>query len=76
MLPDFRYRCTDASGIVENEICPVFSAVTTDEPEADPAEVAEWRWVNPGDYASAVSAAPWAFSPWTALQLPQLEARI
>ncbi len=76
MLPDFRYRSTDASGIVENEICPVFSAVTTEEPASDPDEVAEWRWVNLDDYATAVASAPWAFSPWTALQLPKLKTLI
>lgn len=76
LLPDFRYRSTDASGIVENEICPVFSAVTTEEPVSDPDEVAEWRWVQLDDFASAVTSAPWAFSPWTVLQLPQLKTLI
>ena len=26
VLPDFAYRATDASGIEENEVCPVFAA--------------------------------------------------
>ena len=69
VLPDFRYRAVDASGIVENEICPVFSAVTTDAVAPNPEEVAEWTWVAPADLRAAVAAAPYAFSPWLVLQL-------
>ncbi len=72
LLPDFRYRAVDASGIVENEICPVFRAVTTDAVAANPEEVAEWEWADPASFAVAVSSAPYAFSPWVALQLRQL----
>ena len=61
-----------ASGIVENEICPVFRAVTADAVQANPAEVAEWNWVDPATLRTAVSAAPYAFSPWIALQLAEL----
>ncbi len=72
LLPDFRYRAVDASGIVENEICPVFRAMTTDAVAANPEEVAEWAWVDPATFASAVAAAPYAFSPWVGLQLAEL----
>jgi isopentenyl-diphosphate delta-isomerase, type 1 len=72
LLPEFRYRAVDASGIVENEICPVFRAVTADAVQANPAEVAEWIWVDPATLRTAVSAAPYAFSPWIALQLAEL----
>lgn len=72
VLPDFRYRAVDAGGIVENEVCPVFSAITADDVQADPDEVAEHRWVDPGDLEVAVSMAPWAFSPWLNLQLVEL----
>ena len=71
-LPDFRYRATDASGIVEYEICPVFTATTTDEVAGNPDEVAEWNWVDPDALRSAVDGTPWAFSPWLTLQLPLL----
>lgn len=72
LLPDFRYRAVDASGIVENEICPVFRAVTAVEPEPNPDEVMEHHWVDPADLATAVAATPWAFSPWLVEQLGQL----
>lgn len=67
-LPDFRYRAVDASGIVENEICPVFFARTRDEPVLNPHEVVDVRWVDPLAMGAALSAAPWAFSPWLELQ--------
>ena len=73
-VPDFRYIATDAAGVVENEICPVYTAATGDEVLPDPDEVAEFRWVDPLRLAEAVSAAPWAFSPWLTLQLPALAA--
>lgn len=71
-LPDFRYLAIDASGIVENEICPVFRARALGAVLANPSEVAEWRWADTAELQLAVSLTPWAFSPWLALQLPQL----
>ncbi len=76
LLPDFRYRATDASGIVENEICPVYAAyVADDHPEPDPAEVSEWAWVPWENLRAAVAATPHVYSPWSALQVPQIEAQ-
>lgn len=71
ILPDFRYRAVDASGIVENELCPVYRAVTTDAVAANPNEVAEWQWVDPQSLRASVAATPFAFSPWLVLQLEQ-----
>lgn len=71
-LPDFRYRAVDASGVVENEICPVFIATTTSTPSPADDEVAEFVWADPVALAHAVTATPWAFSPWLTLQLPAL----
>jgi isopentenyl-diphosphate delta-isomerase len=69
VLPEFRYRAVDASGIVENEICPVYRAVAAEDPQPAVDEVAEWAWVGFDDLRAAVRATPFAFSPWLALQL-------
>ncbi|WP_147104291.1 isopentenyl-diphosphate Delta-isomerase [Nesterenkonia populi] len=71
-LPDFRYRATDASGIVENEICPVFTVTVDHLPQPNPEEVMETAWVAPQQLRDAVEAAPWAFSPWMVMQIPQM----
>ena len=71
MLADFRYRAVDASGIVEHEICPVYRTVVSTDPIAAADEVSEWAWIKPADLRAAVSAAPFAFSPWLALQLAE-----
>lgn len=71
-LPLFRYRAVDASGIVEHEICPVYTAVTDDELLLNPLEVIEARWVDPADLGASLVSTPWAFSPWLVLQAEQL----
>lgn len=69
VLPHFRYRAADANGVLENELCPVFRAVVHGDPAPVPEEVAEWAWADPSSVRMAVAAAPFAFSPWLALQL-------
>lgn len=71
ILPDFRYRAVDSSGLVENEICPVYTAIATGFPTPRPDEVAECEWADPADVRAAVAAAPWAFSPWLVLELAE-----
>ncbi|MGW8484503.1 isopentenyl-diphosphate Delta-isomerase [Microbacterium sp. NPDC055903] len=71
-LPDFRYRAVDASGIVEYEVCPVYTARIDGELRPAPDEVAEWAWIAPDALRTAVVAAPFAFSPWMREQLALL----
>ncbi|MET0979013.1 MAG: isopentenyl-diphosphate Delta-isomerase [Paeniglutamicibacter terrestris] len=71
LLPDFAYRAVDASGIVENEICPVFTARISGELAPHPDEVAEYVWVTPADLLTAATATPFVFSPWLLEQITQ-----
>ncbi|WP_024475785.1 isopentenyl-diphosphate Delta-isomerase [Arthrobacter sp. CAL618] len=71
-LPDFRYRAVDFSGVVENEICPVYTARCSGQLSPRASEVCQWEWVEPRQLVEAVRLTPWAFSPWLTLQLPRL----
>jgi isopentenyl-diphosphate Delta-isomerase len=75
VLPDFAYTATDATGIQENEICPVYAgrlAPSNSPIRANPAEVMAWVWVQWADLVTAVSATPFAFSPWSVEQIRSL----
>lgn len=76
VLPDFRYRAVDASGVVENEICPVFVADAAGEPTPNPDEVMDLRWAAPDDITALVDLASWALSPWMVSQVPDLRGRL
>ncbi|TDD20155.1 isopentenyl-diphosphate Delta-isomerase [Kribbella turkmenica] len=67
VLPQFRYRAEMPSGVVENELCPVYRVSWTGEPTPNPDEVAAYRWVSwPIDFPD--------LSPWCVLQLDELAA--
>jgi isopentenyl-diphosphate Delta-isomerase len=71
-LPDFRYTARMASGITENEVCPVFTATLDGDPQPDPSEVDSFAWVPCSTLTAAVADDPDRYSPWMRLQLPLL----
>lgn len=71
VLPNFRYRAVDASGMEEHEVCPVFRARMHGDPAPERDEVAEWCWVEPAELTAALAAVPRAFSPWLVEQWQQ-----
>lgn len=68
VAPAFRYCETDPSGIVENEICPVFAARAVTEVVINRDEVMEYQWVKLDALLLALEATPWAFSPWMVME--------
>ncbi len=74
VLPEFGYRAVDASGVVENEFCPVWVARLAGPLEPDPNEVAEVTWLGWLDLVTLVDSAPALLSPWCVEQVPQLSA--
>ncbi|MGQ0718928.1 MAG: isopentenyl-diphosphate Delta-isomerase [Pseudonocardiales bacterium] len=74
VLPDFRYRAVAPDGVVENEFCPVLVGSIQGHPQPNPAEVLEHRWTPWHQVVALATIAPWAISPWAALQIPLLAA--
>lgn len=75
-LPEFGYTARDASGIEENEHCPVFTARAASALAPNPDEVAEVQWTSQAALVIAVDAAPWAFSPWLVEHLGELTSHL
>ncbi|WP_052462403.1 isopentenyl-diphosphate Delta-isomerase [Nigerium massiliense] len=75
VLPDFRYRAVDASGVVENELCPVFVRdVEAEALRVEPSEVVDTAWVAWDDVRRAAAALPRLLSPWCVEQVSALGA--
>ncbi|GAB48784.1 isopentenyl-diphosphate Delta-isomerase [Mobilicoccus pelagius] len=72
VLPEFRYRAVDASGVVENEICPVFVGTIEGEPNPDRTEIMDHAWVDRDAALEAARRTPVLLSPWSVMQFTAL----
>ena len=74
VLPAFRYRAVMADGVMENEMCPVFVATTSDEVHAEPDEVEAHEWVDWTQFRASVLDGSREVSRWCVLQVEALPA--
>lgn len=74
LLPRFRYRAVSETGLVEHELCPVFTARASGDAEPDPAEVEAWAWEDWGSFRDAVLAGRRDVSVWCREQVAELPA--
>lgn len=63
ILPGFRYRA-EMNGIVENELCPVLVASTSDEPSPSADEASSTEWISWAVLRDDVLAGRREVSPW------------
>lgn len=73
-IPDFRYRA-EMHGIVENEFCPVLTAVTDTEPTPNPDEVEATRWISWKEWVKETTEHPERYSPWCVEETKLLEQK-
>ena len=76
VLPEFRYRATDASGVVENEICPVWVGRLQGALRPNPAEVMATTWADWDEVVAMADTVPALLSPWAVQQLPLLDIEL
>jgi isopentenyl-diphosphate delta-isomerase len=72
VLPDFRYRA-EFNGIVENEICPVYIAHISQEPQPNPEEVETYRWTTWETFKKEITDNPEGYSYWCVKQVEQMK---
>jgi isopentenyl-diphosphate Delta-isomerase len=72
LVPAFRYRAVAADGTVENEMCPVFVARTSDQVHPDLTEVEAHAWVDYQEFRDSVLAGEREVSAWCAEQVALL----
>lgn len=63
----FIYRAMVSGDLIEHELDHVFIGHTSDQPNHNPAEVDEWRWVNAAEVREWVTTEPTAFTAWFGL---------
>jgi isopentenyl-diphosphate Delta-isomerase len=73
VLPTYRYTC-ERDGIVENEICPVMVGVSTQEPQLNPDEVEDTKWISWEDWVSEITHSPEKYSQWCVEETQLLDA--
>ena len=72
-LPDFSYRAVDASGLVENELCPVMlGRIDPAAVRTDPDEVCETAWVQWEQLHRMAEQLPMLLSPCSVQQIAAL----
>lgn len=72
-LLSFTYKAYDPeSGLTEHEYDHVFVGVFDGEPDPNPEEADDWKWMGPEELKSDVKAHPEKYTPWFKLVLDRV----
>lgn len=61
----YQYKFADASGIFENEICPIFIGIANEDPKPNTSEVEAWKWIDWNEFLETIKNYPGTYSPWS-----------
>jgi len=65
----FTYRAELEHGLIEHEVDHVFVGRWSGKPNPNPAEVADWKWMNVSTLRQDIAANPRAYTAWLPLVL-------
>ena len=68
----FQYQARYLDLGSENEVCWVFAGRSDDTPQPNPHEIADLRWIAPGDLDRELEAQPTVFTPWFTIEWPRV----
>jgi isopentenyl-diphosphate delta-isomerase len=69
----FTYRAELDHGLIEHEVDHLFVGRWSGKPNPNPAEVAEWKWMNISALRQDLAANPRAYTAWLPLVLDRAE---
>ncbi len=61
---EFTYKAELDSGLTEHEYDHVFVGYFEDEPNPNPAEVAQWKWIDIDDLRNDIKVHPKRYTEW------------
>lgn len=68
----FRYHARYRDLGSEHELCSIYAAVSDDPVSYNRNEVAETRWIEPGELDAALTENPEDYAPWLRLEWPRI----
>lgn len=71
----FIYCAEVGGGLIEHEFDHVYTGTFDGIPVPDPAEVADWRWVDPAELRGELATEPHRFTPWALIAFEELDRR-
>jgi isopentenyl-diphosphate delta-isomerase len=71
----FVYRADVGDGLIEHEYDHVFIGRFDGDPAPDPAEVEDWRWIDPAALYHELLEQPGRFTYWFRVALEELRSR-
>lgn len=71
----FEYHANFSDVGSEHELCHVYVARTSEEPDVNANEIQAWRWLGIDQLSAEIDKRPDVFTPWLKLEWPKLLER-